>query len=446
MPRHTKTMRTSNSRRARGPAIAIAAMLVLTACGGGASSDDDTKLPSLAGRSVEVAAVWSGAEQEAFAKVIAGFEKKTGAKVSYVSTGDDIAKELRTKLKGKAAPDIAILPRPSLLHSLAADGDLKPLSADTITAIDDNYAGIWRQLGTVKNTVYGVWVAASNTSMIWYNAPAFDHAEAETPRTWDDLLSAAKALSEAGMPAPVALAGADGSALTNWFENIYLRAAGPENYDKLSRHEIPWSDPSVVNSLTLLRLLFADRTLVGDANTALQTDFAGSVNKVFTAEPGSGIVGGGRSVATVLGGSAGFTVGDDAKWFAFPSVENSPPAVMGGGDVAVQLTDDKATQAFMNYLASPAAAAKLVSTGALVSPNKNVGADAYPDDNVAGVGKSIVDAGDDFRFDMSELLPAKFARTPGAGEQKILQEFLLNPSNPAATAKALEAAAARSYD
>ena len=46
------------------------------------------------------------------------------------------------------------------------------------------------------------------------------------------------------MPA-VSIGGADGWTLTDLFENIYLRTAGPEKYDQLATHKIKWTDPSV---------------------------------------------------------------------------------------------------------------------------------------------------------------------------------------------------------
>ena len=45
---------------------------------------------------------------------------------------------------------------------------------------------------------------------------------------------------------PYSVAGADGWTLTDLFENIYLRTAGPEKYDQLAKHEIKWTDPTVV--------------------------------------------------------------------------------------------------------------------------------------------------------------------------------------------------------
>jgi alpha-glucoside transport system substrate-binding protein len=425
--------------------LAAAAMLTLAACGGGDSGNKKTDLPSLDGKSLEVAAVWSGAEQKVFQKVIAKFEKDTGAKVTFTSTGDDIATVLNTKLKGNAAPDIGILPQPGLMSQFAKAGNLKPLSDDTVKAIDDNYASIWKDLGTVDGKIYGVGVDASNKSTVWYNVPAFEQAGIEPPKTWEEFLAAAKTLSDSGVSVPVALGGSDGWTLTDWFENLYIRSAGADNYDKLSTHEIPWTDASVVKTLDLMKQLFGDKTLVGSPGSALQTDFPGSVTNTFAKDPKSAIVYEGSFAAGVISSSSDYKVGDDAKWFPFPAIGDSPESVVGGGDLAVQFNNNAATKAFMTYLASPDAAAQLVSTGSFTSANKNVDAGAYPDENSAAVGKAIVDAGDNFRFDMSDLAPPAFGGTVGSGEWKILQDFLKNSSDPAATAKTLEASAAKAF-
>jgi len=41
--------------------------------------------------------------------------------------------------------------------------------------------------------------------------------------------------------------------MTDIFENIYLRTAGPDMYDKLATHQIPWTDPSVKKALTAMK-------------------------------------------------------------------------------------------------------------------------------------------------------------------------------------------------
>ena len=85
----------------------------------------------------------------------------------------------------------------------------------------------------------------------------FADAGVEAPDTWDDFLEAANTLSASGVPA-YSIGGADGWTLTDLFENIYLRTAGPEMYDQLSRHEIPWTDQSVKDALTEMAKIVGD--------------------------------------------------------------------------------------------------------------------------------------------------------------------------------------------
>ena len=54
------------------------------------------------------------------------------------------------------------------------------------------------------------------------------------------------------------IGGADGWTLTDLFENIYIQTAGPETYDKLAAHEIPWTDQSVKDALTEMAKIVGD--------------------------------------------------------------------------------------------------------------------------------------------------------------------------------------------
>jgi alpha-glucoside transport system substrate-binding protein len=114
----------------------------------------------------------------------------------------------------------------------------------------------------------------------------------------------------------------------------------------------------------------------------------------------------------------------------------------------VVLKDGKnadAAMAFVEYLATPEAAAVWAEAGGFLSPNKKLDPNAYSDVTTRATAKSLVAAGDSVRFDMSDQAPAAFGGTKGAGEWKILQDFLRDPSNPKKTAEQLEAAAAKAY-
>ncbi|MFB3818896.1 MAG: ABC transporter substrate-binding protein [Candidatus Methylomirabilales bacterium] len=390
---------------------------------------------------VEVAAVWSGAEQEAFRQVLAAFERQSGFRVLYTATGDDIATVLGARLQGGRPPDLAILPQPGLLRDLAQQGALLPIEATVGPAVDRHYAPIWRELGSAAGRLYGLWFKAANKSTVWYNVGVFQDAGVEPPATWAAWLAAARTIADYGVP-PFAVAGADGWTLTDWFENVYLRTAGPARYDQLTRREIPWTHPSVRDALHTLAEVFRPDWLAGGTGGALQTDFPTSVARTFARPPEAAMVYEGDFVGGVAAGDAGARLGTDADFFPFPAIRGSAPAVVGGGDVAVLLRDTPAAQALLRFLATPAAGEIWAGLGGFASPNRGVRLAAYPDDIARRSAKLLAEAAV-FRFDMSDQLPAAFGGTPGQGEWQILQDFLRDPSDVQGTVDRLEAAARR---
>ncbi|MBA8944153.1 alpha-glucoside transport system substrate-binding protein [Streptomyces calvus] len=452
-------MTTPRSRPAVRAAAALAAgalALSLTACGGGDDGDDDkgggtggtentVTLPELDGASLEVAAVWTGAEQANFKKVLAEFEKRTGAKVTFVPAQDPIINFLGSKIAGGAPPDVAMLPQPGAVRQAVEKNWAKPLGAKARAELAENYSPGWQDIGTVDGKQYGVYYKAANKSLIWYNAQVFENAGASEPKTWDELLTAAQTVYDSGVT-PFSVGGAEGWTLTDWFENVYLSQAGPEKYDQLARHEIKWTDPSVTEALATLAEIWGRKDYVaGGASGALQTDFPASVTQTFTGgdQPKAGMVYEGDFVQVNIGETEA-EVGMDAKVFPFPAVGDAPP-VVSGGDAAVILEDSEAAQALVTFLASPDAARIHAGLGGYLSPNRNVPASAYPNDVQRKMAKALIDAGDDFRFDMSDQAPQAFGGTPGKGEWKALQDFLKNPRDIAGTQARLEADAAAAY-
>ncbi|HXF73071.1 MAG TPA: hypothetical protein VNO79_10735 [Actinomycetota bacterium] len=64
------------------PAAVLASALFLLAAACGPGEEEAPAGGDLAGRSVEVAAVWTGTEQENFQQVLAAFAERTGADVT----------------------------------------------------------------------------------------------------------------------------------------------------------------------------------------------------------------------------------------------------------------------------------------------------------------------------------------------------------------------------
>ncbi|MFC9625143.1 ABC transporter substrate-binding protein [Streptomyces sp. NPDC056930] len=412
---------------------------------GGKGSSSSVVLPKLDGEKLSVAAVWTGAEQANFVKVLKEFENRTGASVTFVPAQDPIVNFLGTKIAGGQPPDVAMIPQVGAIQQAAQKKWAKPVGAEAKAQLAKNYSKVWQDLGAVDGTQYGVYFKAANKSLIWYNAKAFENAGASEPKTWKDFLATAETVSASGVT-PVSVGGADGWTLTDWFENIYLSQAGPEKYDQLAQHKIKWTDPSVKDALTTLAQLFGKPSLIaGGADGALQTEFPASVTQTFTGgdQPKAAMVYEGDFVAVNIAQTKA-KIGTDAKVFPFPAVGAESPVVTGG-DAAVALKDGKGAQALLTWLASTDAAKIMAEQGGFISPNKTLDAAAYPNEVQRTMAKALISAGDAVRFDMSDQAPQSFGGTPGKGEWKTLQDFLKNPKDIAGTQAKLESDAAKAY-
>ncbi|MER6541784.1 ABC transporter substrate-binding protein [Streptomyces sp. NPDC001250] len=440
-------------------AALLAGALALSACSssgnksgtkeqsGGAQTPagPSVNLPKLNGAHLEVAAVWTGAEQDNFKKVLAEFEKRTGATVTFVPAQDPIINFLGSKIAGGQPPDVAMLPQPGAIKQAVRQKWAKPLGPDALKELQQNYSRGWQDIGKVDGKQYGVYYKAANKSLIWYNAKVFENAGAKEPGTWQDLLTTARAVYDSGVT-PFSVPGADGWPLTDWFENVYLSQAGPEKYDQLTQHKIKWTDPSVKQALTTLAQIWGKKDyLAGGQDGALQTEFPASVTQTFTGgdQPKAAMVYEGDFVQVNIAETKA-KVGTDAKVFPFPAVGATAP-VVSGGDAAVILKDSKAAQALATFLASPDAATIQARLGGYLSPNKSVPISAYPNPVQQKIAKALIASGDDFRFDMSDQAPQAFGGTPGKGEWKDLQDFLKNPADVAGAQAQLEKDAAAAY-
>ncbi|MEX2586760.1 MAG: extracellular solute-binding protein [Actinomycetota bacterium] len=427
-------------RNFRAAAALLTLCLAASACGG----DGGFGGGELSGQSLEVAVVWSGDEQASFEAVLQAFEDETGATVDVTSTGDDIATVLGTRLEGGDPPDLAVLPQPGLLRDLAAQGSLVDIEEAAGHSVDNNYARVWRELGSVDDTLYGVWFKAANKSTVWYNTQVFSDAGVGPAENWDAMIANAETISDSGVT-PFSIGGADGWTLTDWFENVYVRTAGPDMYDQLANHEIPWTHDSVKAALQTLAEVFGRPELIaGGTSGALQTAFVGSVTRVFEDPPQAAMVYEGDFVAGEIRANTNAVVGEDADFFPFPSIDGSGPAVIGGGDVAVLLNDTEAGRELMSFLATAEAAEIWAERGGFTSPNQQVDLDAYPDETSRGIAEALTEA-EVFRFDLSDLQPSAFGSTPGQGLFKQFQDFLADPSNIDGITSDMEAAAAAAY-
>jgi len=426
-------------------ALLIALVMVAAACGddnddeGGAGGDR-----SLEGETVEIVAKWTGGELEAAQAVMAAFTEETGIEVDLQGVGDDLPTILSTRVEGGNPPDLGQLPQPGLMADFAARNALQPIEDVVGDVVDERYAEAWRELGSHEGTLYGLWFKAANKSTVWYRVPAWEDAGVETPEDWDGWITSSQDLLDSGTT-PLAVGGAPGWPLTDWFENVYLRTAGEDMYDQLVAHEIPWTDQSVKDALTTLgQLIGKPEFVAGGFQGALGMSFEDSVKAVFGADPSAATVYEGDFVAGVIATETEAEAGTDFDFFAFPSIEESPPAVVAGGDVVVMFNDTPAARRLLEYLATGEAGEIWAELGGFSSPNTDVALDAYPDDIARRAAEQLLEA-ESLRFDLSDLVPAAFGGTAGAGLWGRLQDWLANPSDIDGVTQRLEAEAQAAY-
>ncbi len=364
-----------------------------------------------AGKTITMMGTWGGQELEAFQKMVAPFEKSTGIKVEFTGTRD-LATVLTTRVEAGNPPDVAALPNPGMMKELAAEGRLVDLSKilDMKQARKD-YAPVWLDLGAYKDKLQAIFISADVKSLVWYNPRQFAAKGYPIPKTWDEMTALSdKIAANGGTPWAVGLesGAASGWPGTDWIEDIMLRTAGPEVYDKWVNHDIPWTDAHVKKAFEIFgKIARNEKYLYGGTAGTLSTNFGDSVNALFTNPPRAYL----HRQATFIQSfikqnNPDVSAGKDYTFFALPPIDPKwGTPVLGAADMVAVFRDTPETRAFARYLASAKAQEIWVTSLGKVSANKGVSLNAYKDPLTRQAAEILVNARV-FRFDGSDLMPA----------------------------------------
>ena len=426
--------------------IAVATALLASGLAGARTSSHLTGNASVKG-TISFDGIWtSSSGQTQFQDVINAFNKLyPNVHVNYKPVGNNLPTVLATAVAGGHPPDMADIAQPGTVAQFAKEGKLKPITYAKST-IAQNFAPAWQQLGTYSGKLYALVFKAANKSVIWYNVPAFKAAGVSPPKTFSQLLKDAQTIKASGTPA-YSIGGADGWTLTDMFENIYLRTFGAAKYDQLAAHKIKWTDPSVKTALTTMAKIIGDTSnIAGGTSGALQYGFNDSVTNAFGSPSKAAMVFEADFVGGVITSSTKSKPKTGFNTFTWPSITPGAPAgaVEIGGDLFVTFRDNPAIEAFVKYLASPAAAEVWAKQGGFGTGNKNVPASIYPDP-ITKATEAPIGSAKQVVFDMSDEQPPSFGATAGQGEWGLFQTFLKNPKDISGLQTQLESAAAAAY-
>ena len=367
---------------------------------------------AFAGKTVTILGTWGGAERDAFMKMLEPFEAATGIKVEFTGTRD-LRTILTTRVTAGNPPDVSVIPNPGQMQEFAEIGALVDLSEFMdIGKLQDEYSKTWIDLGSYGGKLYSIFISADLKSLVWYNPKAFANAGYQIPETWDELMTLSdKMVAQGKTPWSIGLesAAASGWPGTDWIEDIMLRIAEPEVYDKWVKHQIPWTDSIVKRAWELFgQIARNEKYVYGGPAIVLTTNFGEAPNVLFTDPPRAYM----HKQATfiksfILEYDPDLKPGEDFSFFPFPSIdpEYGTPA-LGGADMFAVFNNTPEARALMRYLATAGAQEIWVAQLGKLSANRRVNPNAYPDDLTREAAKILASA-QIFRFDGSDMmLPA----------------------------------------
>jgi len=364
-----------------------------------------------ASSTLNILGVWTGAEAEAFNKMVAPFEAETGIKVEFTGTRD-LPAVLTTRVEAGNPPDVSALPNPGQMIEFAKAGKLVDLSTFMdMDVLQSDYSPTWLDLGTYKGKFCGVFISADLKSLVWYSPKAFAAAGYTVPTTWEELIALSdKMVADGNTPWAIGLesGAASGWAGTDWVEDIMLRTVEPEVYDLWVAHGISWLNDRVQRAFELFgQIALNEKYVYGGTNAVLTINFGDSPGALFTTPPNAYMHRQATFIKSfILGQFPNLVPGEDFDFFPFPPIDPQYgiPA-LGAADLFAMFNDTPEAQAFMQYIVSPEAQEIWVAELGKLSANKRVNPAAYPDDLTRKAAKILSEAST-FRFDGSDLMPS----------------------------------------
>lgn len=366
---------------------------------------------------VRVAVTWSAAELAAFARVL---DRRGPADYELIPLGDDISAALGARTSGR--PDIVAVPQVGYVTT----------NLDHLAPLPD---GVWnakyeRIVPDARVQPYALPFKLANVSVVWYRRDL----GITPPTTWDGWLDLNERIIDDGM-APLALGGADGWMLAQFFANVLLRTY-QETYDALlGKHAANlWESREVRTAFEMVATMWGRAgALAGGAGKALVQQFPDAVLEMCRY---------GRAAMVPAPDFAESVIRrfahdpDDYDTFTFPPGRSGdPPLVISSDLLVLTRPASGAAQDLLRYLATPAAPLPWIrDTGGFIAANPDTDPKYY-----SPTLRRLAQALEDHptRFGLADQL----GRLGGSeGLQRVLQDLLRGVAAGVAPAAAARAA------
>ena len=427
-------------------AVATAGAVSLLASGclsSGSSSSSSDNSGGTAKKTVTIMFGFGGDQTQGFKDSLNPWAAKNGIKISYIQASA-FDTQIRAAVAGNNAPDIALFPQPGLLKDMQKQGKLQPL--DNVLDMAKLQASIvpgFLDAATVDGKHYGVPVSMNIKSLVFYNKPRFTAAGYKVPTTIDELVALSNQIKASGK-APWCIGLESGAATgwpgTDWIEELVLKQAGPDVYDKWVNHQVKFEDPQIKAAFdTYAKVALTPGNVFGGSKSIVSTAFGTAANPMFTSPPGCFLHKQGNFVTQKGFLSEKIRATIDTTLGVFPFPKGQFDTVEGGGDVAALFTkgDSNVTKVLKAITEDPTFGTPWAgpSDRGFLSPHKDFDVSKYGNEITKSIAK-IAYTATGIRFDGSDSMPAQV----GAGSfWKGMVAFTSGQQDEATTLKTIDA-------
>ncbi|MCD8502585.1 MAG: ABC transporter substrate-binding protein [Bacillaceae bacterium] len=310
---------------------------------------------------------------------------------------------------------IISFPQPGALQQQVSRGRI--IDIDSIFSreyLEQQYDSSWLDMTMMEgpNGVInaGIWQSVNAKSFVWYNVAEFEANGYEIPTTWDELIALSDQIVEDGyFPWTLGLesSAATGWPATDWIEDIMLRVASLEDYDRWVTGELEFTSPEVERAFEVMAdIWFNEDYVYGGRMNIVNTNFGDAPNVMFTDPPQALMIKQGSFIQEFF---PSHVTTEDYDFFVLPSIdpEYGSPLLVGGDTMSlVEGRDRPEVRAVMEFLTTGESLRNGIQNGPAISPHQDSDLAWYRTEMERKVAEAILNA-DAVRFDGSDLMPAE---------------------------------------
>lgn len=359
---------------------------------------------------------FADADEVKFNENVKAFEDLTGIDIQYESSKQFEA-TIATRVDAGNTPDLADFPQPGLMGNFAKTGKLVDLEGFmSPDYLKGQYLQSWLDMGTKpgpdgKPVMVGVWERVNVKSLVWYPKKAFDAAGYTVPTTWDELVALQdQIVADGDTPWCIGIesGAATGWAATDWIEEMMLRTASLEDYDRWTSGELKFASPEVKKAAEQVGAIWLnDKLVYGGTKAIVSTSFGDAPAPMFADPPKCWLHKQGNFITSFFPKDRDLKPGVDYDFFYLPGIDPAygKPALVGG-DIWSMFNDRPEVRAVMAWFTRGDHLKTWLASGGTISPHKDAQLDWYGNDIDRGVAKILADA-TSVRFDGSDLMPGE---------------------------------------